>query len=140
MKGTHYDLQTKKIFHSTDVLFKEDIFPFKASSVTHYGTPDKVANDPILPSLAPSFVPDSPRFSASSPLIHPLETGSQCLVHNSSVAPSFDTDVCQHSSCSPIPTQHDVVIPYLASPFDHSSLNIVEAHIRRSTRSKAPPA
>ena len=62
-----FDLQTKKIFHSRDVLFKENVFPFKNSTVTHLSDPDKAAKDPIFPFLVPSFVPDSPQFHVSSP-------------------------------------------------------------------------
>ena len=134
-----FDLQTKKISHSKDVLFKENMFLFKASPVTHFVAPNKAEDDPILPLLAPSFILDSLRSGTSSPFVQPLEPSSHCLAHNTS-NPPLDNDVSHHSSWSPISARHDTVIHDLVSPHGHSSFNIVETHIRRSTRLKAPPA
>ena len=44
-----YDLTNKKIFHNRDIIFKEDIFPFKTKCIDVCN----IYNDPVLPCILP---------------------------------------------------------------------------------------
>ena len=56
-----YDLQTKRIFHSRNVLFKENIFPFKLGSTHLRDSLNEDVTGPIFPQLAPPALPTSPQ-------------------------------------------------------------------------------
>ena len=74
-----YDLASKKIFHSRDILFKEDIFPFKTK-------PSNVCNShdgSILPCVLPDFdYVDISTYTSTTPLNE--SNTSPCLLLNSS--------------------------------------------------------
>jgi len=139
-----YDLQTKKKFHSRDVLFKEITFPFKTSTV-HTDIPDKDIKDPILPSLIPSSHFDSSQevsYSNPSPDIisSPFEVVHQSDYHppssNHNLSSPIGSGASPHPSFSPLLSsgQADVLdstIPPLLSG--------TEALPRKSTRVKGPP-
>ena len=143
-----YDLNTKKTFHSRDVLFHETVFPFKGDP-THIGntnqTPDLLSPYSFFPShITSSYLdytpPASDTIHSSFPEHEPIGSSSS----PSSQSPNKH-DVSQNlnvpdslnsSTFSPTHNDHlhasDIAVH---SPSAYNSLVL-----RRSSRSRCPPA
>ena len=109
-----FDLHTKKIFHSRDVLFQESIFPFKNSTVISSAHPKLPFAEPLFPHLAPPLAPDSPHDFPSSPLSShdiPSPANDSTDYHSSpsshtiSPTPVDHTDCDIHVSSTPVRTE-----------------------------------
>ena len=99
-----YDLQTRKVFHSRDVIFYENIFPFKKDTY-QIGNPDQDVSHPL------------PTYAASD--------GSSLLP-----IPSSDTNIPSRASIAPDPEPNLVVSDSLfpsSSSSDNSSLSTPQA-------------
>ena len=128
-----YDLAKKTIFHSRDVVFHENVFPFKLASTPVASSPSSLlfpspTISQFLDSLsAPSSPPTplspsrtfSPPSITSFPLTLPLVDSA---VSPSSISPSVASD-------SVAPAATETVVPSSPRPV-----------LRRSTRSRCPPA
>lgn len=144
-----YNLETKKIFHNKDVLFHENVFPFKDEN-SHLGnldrTPDHIGNSLIFPSAVfPYILDNTPSTSVgvrlSPSFSQPLSTLFPDLVPFSALVPSADlipssptvsTSDCaasNHSTPSSLPSLDVPALSFSPSPV-----------LRRSSRTQCPPA
>jgi len=130
-----YHLQTKKIFHSQDVLFRENVFPFRQSEGPFSSNSSK---DLSSSSLSPHRVPLCP-LSSSSPPLPP----SAPLCDSFSPHPPSPND---HYSLSSPHTSFD--LSSFGSPALDTTVSATdiiktttteEPPPRRSSRVKAPP-
>ena len=120
-----YDLSTKTVFLSRDVIFKESVFPFKhwlpksvpsSSSISHNMFPSQ----PSLPDSIPSV---SAEFSLP---FNPIDTAVPADEFPDLVHPDLDTS----PSVSPAPPDlSNIVAPFPDLPV-----------VRRSTRTHKPPS
>jgi len=124
-----YDLHTKQIFHSRDVVFNEQIFPFKTPSDTVGIIGDEPHSDSIFPSLQPfvaSIEDENP-----NPHHHHSSTPSQANDSNF----QYDTSPSTHHYPSS-PAIHVDSTQSLSPPTSSPGYPA----LRRSTRARGPPA
>ena len=148
-----YDLETKKTFHSRDVIFHENIFPFKKGS-TYNGNVDITPGPslqahllPSIPHVAPTYsehtisTSDSlqtPSNSAYEPVISDLESlGSLHQIISDISTPSSSSYSSSIHGSSSSSTHHDHI------PFSNATVQSSFAPstptLRRSDRSRGPP-
>ena len=138
-----YDLEHKKIFHSKEVVFQENIFPFKKAPMPQVDTGGNSLYDSLFPII------NSQIFSANdSPISVP------CPSH--SITQTFSNPVIQPMSDTLIPSVHSpsshVPSSSYSSPLQSSHRDIQSSPSissapsasllplpRKSTRPKGPP-
>jgi len=135
-----YDLQSKKFFHSQDVIFQEQVFPFR-HQVQPSGTDHSIPSF-LWPNSESST--DSPRHSLHqfAPIMLPhdsVSTQSAGSEARSAPLQAPNSFISSPSSTidSHIPRQTETVN---LKPFDHRPLiESQQRSLRRSTRSKVVP-
>jgi len=150
-----YDLDTKKTFHSKDVLFHENIFPFKRASIYNGNidiTPDSSLQAypfPSIPHAAPTYskhnISTSENLQTSSisvyePFISDSEylgSSHQIIPHTSaSSSPSSSYSSSTHDS--PSSSTHHSHIPVSDATAQSSSAPSTPA-LGRSSGARGPP-
>ena len=129
-----FDLHHNRIFHSRDVLFRENVFPYKLGSSSPSVTLPKAVTNTLFPSSSLLSEPSSPP---------PLRTISPPANLYSSTplvsVPSDNITPFPSQNLSLAPTTSPAISPIVSASPDMSPV-VPEIVPRRSARVKAPPA
>jgi len=86
-----YDLQTKQLFHSRDIVFNEQVFPFKTTPDTFDVTFNEPHSNRILPSLNPLTISTENTGFTPSSFDVPAEGLSYDSIQSEAYKPKVDT-------------------------------------------------
>ena len=137
-----YDLNTKSVFHSRDVLFPKTVYPFKATEASAPMLPQDTSVH-ITPTCEPLFAAyDSPLPSSSSLSNIPSSTSTVSTSSSSlGASPTHTIDSLPFQSVSyTFPIDNMFSSPSIHTNSTPMQSVIPEPPIRKSQRPKGPPA